>query len=92
MSIWLLKLPKETETVRARIKNYDRGEELAAAGHRFRSITDMAACWHLEVFKFLKRRSRVIALADYADEKTLIVTVPRDFCLACRKRRAAIRN
>jgi hypothetical protein len=45
--------------------NQQRAEDLAAIGHRFRGILEVAACWHIETFRFLKGGSRVIALADY---------------------------
>ena len=72
---------KEADSERARSKNCDRVEELAAAGHRFRNVVEMAGCWHLEVFRFLKGRSRVIALADYAAEKSFVLAVPHRFLL-----------
>ena len=72
---------KEADSDLARSKNYDRVEELAAAGHRFRNVVEMAGCWHLEVFRFLKGRSRVIALADYAAEKSFVLAVPHRFLL-----------
>jgi predicted nucleotidyltransferase len=70
---------KEADSNLSRSKNYDRVEELAAAGHRFRNVVEMAGCWHLEVFRFLKGRSRVIALADYAAEKSFVLAVPHRF-------------
>jgi predicted nucleotidyltransferase len=70
---------KEADSDLSRGKNYDRVEELAAAGHRFRNVVEMAGCWHLEVFRFLKGRSRVIALADYAAEKSFVLAVPHRF-------------
>ena len=72
---------KEADSGLARSKNYDRVEQLAAAGHRFRNVVEMAGCWHLEVFSFLKGRSRVIALVDYAAEKSFILAVPHRFLL-----------
>jgi predicted nucleotidyltransferase len=72
---------KEADSDLSRSKNYDRVEELAAAGHRFRNVVEMAGCWHLEVFRFLKGRSRVIALADYAAEKSFVLAVPHRFLL-----------
>jgi predicted nucleotidyltransferase len=72
---------KEADSDLSRIKNYDRVEELGAAGHRFRNVVEMAGCWHLEVFRFLKGRSRVIALADYAAEKGFVLAAPHRFLL-----------
>jgi predicted nucleotidyltransferase len=68
--------PKEADFDHARVKNYERVEELAAQGHRFRNFLEQEGCWYWEVFGFLKGRSRVIALADYAVEKTFVLTVP----------------
>jgi predicted nucleotidyltransferase len=62
--------PKEEDFDRARARNYQRVEELAAQGHRFRNFLDQEGCWYWEVSGFLKGQSRVIALADYAVEKT----------------------
>jgi predicted nucleotidyltransferase len=64
---------KETGFDRARIKNYERVEKLAMQGHRFRNFVEQEGCWYWEVFGFLKGRSRVIALADYAAEKTFVL-------------------
>jgi predicted nucleotidyltransferase len=72
---------KEADSDRARSKNYNRVEELAAAGYKFRNVVEMAGCWHLEVFRFLKGRSRVVALADYAAEKSFVLTVPHRFLI-----------
>ena len=55
---------KEADFDRARAKNYERVEKLATQGHRFRNFLEQEGCWYWEVFGFLKRQSRVIALAD----------------------------
>jgi len=68
--------PKEEDLRRACARNYERVEELAAHGHRFRNFLDREGCWYWEVFGFLKGRSRVVALADYATEKTFVLMVP----------------
>ena len=68
--------PKEADFDQARAKNYERVEKLAAKGHRFRNFLEQEGCWYWEVFGFLKGRSRVVALADYATEKTFVLTVP----------------
>jgi predicted nucleotidyltransferase len=70
--------PKEKDFDRARVKNYKRVEELAAQGHRFGNFLEREGCWYWEVFGFLKRRSRVIAPADYSVEKTFVLTVRID--------------
>ena len=72
---------KEADSDLAQSKNYDRVEQLAAAGHRFRNVVEMAGCWQLEVFRFLKGGSRVLALADYAAEKSFVLAVPHRFLL-----------
>jgi predicted nucleotidyltransferase len=82
---------KEADSDRARSANYDRVEELAAAGYKFRNVVEMAGCWHLEVFRFLKGRSRVIALADYAAEKSFVLAVPHRFLLG-KPEQIAARN
>jgi predicted nucleotidyltransferase len=68
--------PKEGDFDRARAMNLERVERLATEGRRFRNFLEQEFCWYLEVFGFLKGRSRVIALADYAVEKALVLTVP----------------
>lgn len=73
--------PKEDDFDRARAGNYQRVEELALQGHRFRNFLDREGCWYWEVFGFLKGQSRVIALADYSVEKTFVLTVPHRFLL-----------
>src|ERR1700688_892749 len=72
---------KEKDFDRARVKNYERVEDLATQGHRFRNLIEQEACWYWEVFGFLKGRSRVIALADYAAEKTFVLAVPHPFLI-----------
>jgi predicted nucleotidyltransferase len=67
---------KESDFDQARAKNYARVEKLAAKGHRFRNFLEQEGCWYWEVFGFLKGRSRVVALADYATEKTFVLMVP----------------
>lgn len=70
---------KETDFDRARVKNYERVEELAKLGHRFRNLVEREGCWYWEIFRFLKGQSRVIALADYSVEKAFVLTVPHRF-------------
>jgi len=72
---------KEADRNRARVQNYDRVEKLAREGQRFRNFLEREACWHWEVFAFLKGRSRVISLADYTAEKTFVLAVPHRFLL-----------
>lgn len=68
--------PKEPNYDRARALNRRRVEQLAREGRQFRSFLEMELWWHRETFQFLKGRSRVIALADYAAEKSFILAVP----------------
>jgi hypothetical protein len=56
-------------------KNNERVQELMTLGHHFRHSIEYAACWQLEVFRFLKGRSRAISLADYNVEKRLVLAV-----------------
>ena len=72
---------KEEDFDRARARNYERVEELALQGHRFRNFLDQEGCWYWEIFRFLKGQSRVIALADYFLEKTFVLTVPHRFLI-----------
>jgi predicted nucleotidyltransferase len=74
-------LPKITDRERLAAKNRRRVERLLAAGQVFRNILDMHFYWYREVFRFLKSRSRVISLADYAAEKPLIMNVPHRMLL-----------
>ena len=72
---------KETDFDRAREKNYQRVEELSYTGQRFRNIIELEFCWYIETRSFLKGGSRVIALADYQAEKSLILKVPHRMLL-----------
>jgi predicted nucleotidyltransferase len=72
---------KEMDFDRARVKNLERVEDLAARGHRFRNFLEQEGCWYWDVFGFLKGRSRVISLADYAVEKTFVLAVPHRFLI-----------
>jgi predicted nucleotidyltransferase len=74
-------VPKIADPERLAPKNRRRVEALLAAGHVFRNVLDMHFCWYREVFRFLKSRSRVISLADYAAEKSLILNVPHHMLL-----------
>ena len=62
-------------------KNNERVQELMTLGHHFRHTIEYAACWHLEVFRFLKSGSRAISLADYKVEKRLVLAVPHRMLL-----------
>jgi predicted nucleotidyltransferase len=55
--------PKDADFDSALVKNYQRVEELAAQGHRFRNFVEREGCWYWEVFGFLKGQDRVLALA-----------------------------
>ena len=73
--------PKEADPERAQELNQARVEEFAARGHAFRDILEVAHCWRRETFRFLKGRSRVISLADYAVEKSFLLAVPHQFLI-----------
>jgi predicted nucleotidyltransferase len=72
---------KETDFDRAREENYRRAEELKDQGRQFRNLIELEFCWYLETRLFLKGGSRVIALADYRAEKSLILKVPHHMLL-----------
>ena len=74
-------LPKITDHEELAAKNRRRVERLLSAGHRFRNILDMHFHWYREVFRFLKSGRRLISLADYAAEKSLIMNVPHRMLL-----------
>jgi hypothetical protein len=80
---------KEADFDRARVKNYERVEELAARGHHFRNFVEQEGCWYWEIFRFLKGQSRVIALPDYCVEKTLVLAVPHRFLVGRPEQTAA---
>ena len=65
-----------TNPDRLRAQTLLRVEELAARGHRFRDFLEEAGCWYFETRRFLKGGSRVISLADYNVEKTLVMAGP----------------
>jgi len=42
---------------------------------------EWAGCWYGEAFRFLKGRSRLIALADFNAEKTFVLAVSHRFLI-----------
>ena len=74
-------VPKIADREKFAARNLRRAESLARAGHIFRGILDVQLHWRSEGFQFLKRRSRVISLANYTDEKSLIMNVPHRMLL-----------
>jgi hypothetical protein len=72
---------KETDFDRLREANAAREEPLEILGKRFGSFLEEQFCWFLETFRFLKGRSRVISLADYSVEKSLVLAVPHRLLL-----------
>jgi len=72
---------KEPDFERARIKNYERVEELNRQGRRVGNFLKQEGCWYWETFGFLKGQDRVISLADYTHEKEFILTVPHRILL-----------
>jgi len=73
--------PKEVDFELAREQNLQRAEELANQGRRFRNFLEWEACWYWEAFRYLKGRSRVLALADYGTEKAFVLAVPHRFLI-----------
>jgi len=78
-------LPKISDREELAAKNRRRVERLLADGHAFRNVLEMHFYWYREVFRFLKSRSRVISLADYAAEKSLIMNVPHRVLLGAEE-------
>ena len=72
---------KEPDFERLREANAERVEQLAILGQRFSNFLEEQFCWFLETFRFLKGRSRVISLADYTVEKSLVLAVPHRMLL-----------
>ena len=72
---------KEPDFERAQEQNQQRAEELANMGSSFRDVLEVELCWYWEAFRFLKGRSRVIALADFNAEKTFVLAVPHRFLI-----------
>ena len=72
---------KNPDFERARGQNQRRAEELANLGRGFRNVLEWEGCWYWEAFRFLKGRSRVIALADFNAEKTFVLAVPHRFLI-----------
>src|ERR1035437_4219543 len=72
---------EEPDYEQALEQNQQRAEELASIGRRFRNFLEVEGCWYWEAFRFLKRRSRVIALAHFNAEKTLVLAVPHRFLI-----------
>ena len=68
-------VPKNGNWDQLQQENQERVEELVDRGRKFRNILEIYAHWHREVFRFLKGRSRVVSLAYYAAEKSLILRV-----------------
>jgi len=81
---------KDADFESARVKNYERVENLETQGHRLRNFVEREGCWYWEVFRFLKGQDRVLALADYAVEKVLVVTVPHRVLLGRSERTPTI--
>jgi hypothetical protein len=72
---------KEPDFKRAQEQNQRLAEELANMGRSFRNVLEWESCWHGEAFRFLKGRSRVIALADFSAEKAFVLAVPHRFLI-----------
>ena len=72
---------KEPGYEQALEQNQQRAEELASIGRRFRNFLEVEGNWYWEAFRFLKGRSRVIALADLNAEKAFVLAVPHRFLI-----------
>jgi predicted nucleotidyltransferase len=73
--------PKQQDGERARMLNEKRVAEVERKGHRFGGFLEREFYWHRETFRFLKGRSRSIALVDYKAEKAFVDQVPHRFLL-----------
>jgi len=73
--------PKEPNIEIARALNEERAADLAKDGKRFGNFLERQMCWYWETFRFLKGRSRSIALADYKAEKSFVDGVPHQVLL-----------
>ncbi len=69
-------LPKIADREDFAARNARHIESLLRAGHAFRDPLDAQLHWRREVLQFLKGRSRVLSIANYAAEKSLIMNVP----------------
>ena len=78
-------LPKIADREKFAARNLRRVQSLARAGRMFRDFFDVQLHWRRDVFQFLKSRSRVISLADYAAEKSLIMNVPHRMLLGAEE-------
>jgi predicted nucleotidyltransferase len=72
---------KEPDFDRAQEQNRRRAEVLVSLGRRFRNVLEWEGCWYWEAFRFLKGRSRMIALADLNAEKAFVLAVPHRFLI-----------
>jgi len=72
---------KIADRERLAARNRRRVEALLRQGRVLRSIIDVHFYWYREVFRFLKGRSRIISLLDYAAEKSLVLKVPHRMLL-----------
>jgi predicted nucleotidyltransferase len=73
--------PKQQDGERARMLNKRRAVEVERKGHPFGGFLEREFYWHRETFRFLKGRSRSIALVDYKAEKAFVDKVPHRFLL-----------
>jgi predicted nucleotidyltransferase len=68
--------PREADRRRLRQLNYRRVAEAGKRGQQFSGMLERAVWWQLEIFRFLKGRSRSISLHDYQTEKPLLEEAP----------------
>jgi predicted nucleotidyltransferase len=81
VSVELATKEPDLDLGRAQEQNQQRAEELANTGRRFRNFLEVEGCWYWQAFRFLKGRSRVIALADFSAERTFVLAVPHRFLM-----------
>jgi predicted nucleotidyltransferase len=81
--------PKQLDREGGRMLNNKRVAALARKGRRFDGFLERELCWHVETFRFLKGRSRAIALVDYNVEKPFIDKVPHQFLVGQADRNPA---
>jgi hypothetical protein len=67
---WVEIVPKNGNWDQLQQEDQERVEELVDSGRKFRNILEIYAHWYRDVFRFLKGRSRVVSLPDYAAEKS----------------------
>ena len=68
--------PKEQSWSRLHELNQRRLQEVWESGRQVRGTFEQVSWWYLETFRFLKGRSRVLSLHDFASDKAVIDATP----------------